>query len=96
MFKNEIYTAEISVSDTSGDSVEGSGLHNTTTQKYCVYEMGTDETALKLDKDAVKSIIEKVDSGQEQSWSKLEFDKTEKTKSLSEKRKIRKRQKIII
>ena len=39
MFKNEIYTAEISVSDTSGDSVEGSGLHNTTTQKYCVYEM---------------------------------------------------------
>lgn len=78
MFKNEIYTAEISVSDTSGDSVEGSGLHNTTTQKYCVYEMGTDETALKLDKDAVKSIIEKVDSGQEQSWSKLEFDKNGK------------------
>ena len=78
MFKNEIYTAEISVSDTSGDSVEGSGLHNTTTQKYCVYEMGTDETALKLDKDAVKSIIEKVDSGREQSWSKLEFDKNGK------------------
>ncbi|WP_278883894.1 hypothetical protein [[Ruminococcus] torques] len=78
MFKNEIYTAEISVSDTSGDSVEGSGLHNTTTQKYCVYEMGTDETALKLDKDAVKSIIEKVDSGQEQSWSKLELDKNGK------------------
>ncbi len=34
--------------------------------------------ALKLDKDAVKSIIEKVDSGQEQSWSKLEFDKNGK------------------
>ncbi len=48
MFKNEIYTAEISVSDTSGDSVEGSGLHNTTTQKYCVYEMGTDETGVKI------------------------------------------------
>lgn len=78
MFKNEIYTAEISVSDTSEDSVEESGLHSTTTQKYCVYKMGTDETALKLDKDAVKSIIEKVDSGQEQSWSKLELDENGK------------------
>lgn len=38
----------------------------------------TDETALKLDKDAVKSIIEKVDSGQEQSWSELELDKNGK------------------
>lgn len=78
MFKNEIYTAEISASDTSEDSVEGSGLHNTIPQKYCVYKMGTDETALKLDKDAVKSIIEKVNSGQEQSWLELEFDKNGK------------------
>lgn len=82
MFKNETYTAEISVSDTSEDSVEGSGLHNTIPQQYCVYEMGTDETALKLDKDAVKSIIEKVNSGQEQSWNELKFGENGKAEII--------------